>query len=247
MKYNKKYIGVVYAVIIGVLFLLIALWGRNFFNGVVWYLFSSVQRLIFGVIATMIFCRLYNKNVRQIFNFHNWKSALIAGSGFLIYAIYYAATISLGIDNIVGLTIPLIVSQIFLQQITTGFYEEIVYRGFVLEGYFEQENKDWKQRLLYASLSFCLFGLIHIVDGDLYTFFFTGILGFAFATIYIKSHNIFIPMIFHFVYDIFANMNSYIEYKSTIIFNSLNSIFDIIVAIMFIVSIIILVKENKCM
>lgn len=139
----------------------------------------------------------------------------------------------------------MIVSRIILQQITTGFYEEVVFRGLVLEGYFEQKNRDWKRRILYASLSFGLFGLIHIFDGNLYTFVFTGIVGFSFATIYLKSRNILIPMILHFVYDIIANLNYYIKYNDSPVFSSLNSIFSIIVGAMFIISAIILVKEKK--
>ena len=44
--------------------------------------------------------------------------------------------------------------HVFLQQITTGFYEEIVYRGLILGGYFEQEDRSWKKRMVYAFVSF---------------------------------------------------------------------------------------------
>ena len=60
---------------------------------------------------------------------------------------------------------PLFISHLLLQQITTGFYEEIAFRGLFLEGYFQQENRDWKRRLLYASSSFILFGFAHIIKG----------------------------------------------------------------------------------
>lgn len=52
--------------------------------------------------------------------------------------------------------------------------------------------------LIYAFASFLLFGLAQI-NGGLYGFVFTGILGFSFAVIYLKSHNIVIPMGLHFL------------------------------------------------
>lgn len=85
-----------------------------------------------------------------------------------------------------------------MQQITTGFFEEMTYRGLVLEGYFLQENKTLKPGLIYAFASFLLFGLAHI-SGGLYSFVFTGILGFSFAVIYLRFHNILIPMGLHFL------------------------------------------------
>lgn len=245
MKQDKRYVGMLYSVIINGLFIGVALWSRNFFSGATWYFFSSAHRLLFGIVATAIYCKLYSVTWKQVFCFRNWKIALVAGSGFLLYATYYVVTICVGVESIVGLTMPLLISQIFLQQITTGFYEEITCRGLFLGGYFEQENNTWKCRLLYALGSFVLFGVIHVVGGgSFYTFLFTGCVGFAFATIYLKSHNILIPMLLHFVYDIFANLSGYIEFNDTTLFQRMNAVFDIVVVVMFIVSVILLVRED---
>lgn len=245
MKCNRKYVGILYAIVINIVFLIIAYGCRPLFDGVAWYLFSSAQRLIFGCVAVGIFCKLYNRNMGQVFTLKNSKTALVAGSGFLIYFVYYVITLGLGIEKIVGLTLPLIISRLFLQQITTGLYEEIVCRGLVLEGYYEQEKRTWKKRLFYAACSFLIFGASHLIGGNLYTFVFTGMIGFSFATIYLKSHNILIPMLLHFVYDIFANMSNYVSFNTSVLFRSINSVFDIVVAFMFVISFVALVKGDK--
>jgi len=155
-------------------------------------------------------------------------------------------TLGLGIEKIVGLTFPLVISALLLQ-ITTGLYEEIVYRGLMLEGYFEQEKRDWKKRLFYAFCSFLIFGASHLinVNGNLYRFVFTGIIGFSFATIYLKSHNILVPMLLHSVYDIFADLSKCVSFNNSVLFRSINSVFDVVVGVMFVISLIVLVKEQK--
>ena len=59
-------------------------------------------------------------------------------------------------------------------------------------------------------MSFILFGLFHTVNAAsagyaLYRFFVTGVFGFAMAAVYLYSRNLIVPILIHFVYDIFAN------------------------------------------
>lgn len=83
----KKYIGVIFAIIIAALFVPIAFLGKTYLSEVRWYLFSGAHRFVFGIIATIVLCKAYKKKIGEIFNFNNWKSALIAGSGFFLYFI----------------------------------------------------------------------------------------------------------------------------------------------------------------
>lgn len=244
MKSRSSYTGILYAIILGATFTIIALWTKPHLDGVPWYLFSSLHRLVYGLAALFLFCRLYTKKPGEIFHLQNIKTALLAGSGFILYLLYYIITLFLGIDHIEELTFPLVFSHLFLQQITTGFFEEMTYRGLVLEGYFLQENKTLKAELIYAFASYLLFGLAHI-SGGLYNFVFTGILGFSFTVIYLRSHNILIPMGLHFLYDVFANMNDYIRYNDSTIFQSFNTAFPVIVAVMFLLSFCILIKYRE--
>ena len=70
-------------------------------------------------------------------------------------------------------------------------------------------------------------------------------IGSAFAVIFVKSGNILIPMILHFLYDVIANMAWYVEWNHTPAFDNLYSIFTIMLGVMFIISIIILIVPER--
>ena len=139
-------------------------------------------------------------------------------------------------------------SRIFLQQITTGFYEELNYRVLILEGY-NYGKRTVGRKIVYALISFILFGLIHVVTGwNTYRFLQTGTIGFALAVIYLNSGNIILPMILHFIYDIFANLTDYVKWSDSEIFNEIfngiNSLFSVALLLMFIISFVLLFKRE---
>ena len=152
----------------------------------------------------------------------------------------------LAIKSIDGLSVGLFLSHNILQQITTGFYEELNFRVLITEGYFYGPQK-LKNKFMYALLSFLLFGAAHLVGGgDLSTFFVTGAFGFTYAVMYLDSRNIVMPMFFHFVYDIIANMNRYVvEWKESAICVALYNQINTAYICMFVVSIVMLLKSEK--
>lgn len=243
---DKRYAGILWSVLFNTLFVILSLIGLQFLDGVPWFLYSSVLRVIFGVIIIFAVSRIYGMSAREIIGFHNWKKALIAGTGFLVYFFYYIALFSIGTKNVVGLSAGLLISQVFFQQLATGFYEELSYRLLILEGFFYQTKGSALIKLSYAAVSFVLFGTLHVVTGwSLYRFVQTGIIGFAFAAIYLISHNILIPMFLHFAYDILANIAGYIEWNNSAAFNALNSVFEVMLGVMMIISIFLIIKMDS--
>lgn len=242
---NKKYSGILLAIVITSVFVGISLLVMEVLRGTPWFLFSTVLRLIFGIIILLVVGKLYGRSVKDVLSFRGSKKALIAGTGFFVYFVYYLVVWCSGIQTITGLTTGLLISKVILQQIATGFYEELAYRTLILEGYF-YGPKNIKTKLFYGFTSFLLFGALHVVGGwNTYGFLQTGIIGFSFAVIYLKSRNIVIPMLSHFVYDIFANLAHYIEWNKSNLFVTVNSVFEIVLAIMFVISLGTLLMKGK--
>lgn len=242
---NKKYSGILWAILLASVFVGISLGVNQFLKGTAWYIFSSLLRFIFGFIILFIVKKLYGRPIKEVLSIKGSKKALIAGSGFIIFFLYYLIVWCSGIESITGLTIGLLISKVILQQIATGFYEELNYRVLVLEGYF-YGAQNIRNKLLYGFMSFLLFGAVHVVDGwSTYRFLQTGVIGFVFAVMYLKSRNILLPMILHFIYDIFANLAAFIQWNDSPLFVNMNSVFSIMLGVMFVISFILLLRRGK--
>lgn len=242
LLWDKRFSGILWAVVLGAAFLMLSMLIVNFVSGIPWYLLSSMLRAAFGVIILMLRTRLYGKTTREILSLHNSKIAILSGLGFLVFLLCYVAAVYVGCR---GISAGLFFARILLQQLTTALYEELNYRLLILEGYFHGNKSVWS-RLLYAFVSFLVLGAAHVVTGwSTSAFFLSGAIGFTFAVIYLKSGNIVIPMLLHFIYDIPTNMTSYIEWKDASLLASMNSVLENALAIMFLVSLVILIIDKS--
>ncbi|MBR5230655.1 MAG: CPBP family intramembrane metalloprotease [Clostridia bacterium] len=242
----KKYIGIVWAALLGGVFSAFSFIGIRYLQGTNWYLFSSALRIIFGIAVLVLMNRIFQRSLRDIFSPKGWKTAFFAGSGFLLYAAYMICAIVMGYRNLTVSSVSLFLSHVILQQLATGFFEEGLFRGLVLEGYFACEKKTALKRVCYAMFSFLLFGAVHVLDGfDAYRFIYTGTIGFAFAAMYLRSRNLLLPMLLHFLYDIPMNLLEYMEYTDPTLFNTWYAANEVMIGIMFLISLVMIVYEKK--
>lgn len=211
----KREIGIVFCMLFAIAFMLIAKTLMPHFYRASWYVASSVQRLLFGMVELWIFIKLFKKERwTEVIHFRNFKHGLTAGSVMFLVIFFEIVTyLIIGAKSWIDTTAPTVVSYLFFQQITTGFWEELTFRAFVMEGYYKTEHRTKKARFIYAFVSFSVFGMLHAVEYDrlpmaLYRFMTTGIWGFAFASIYLYSHNILVVMFLHFFTNIFLNAKS---------------------------------------
>ncbi|MBP5625237.1 MAG: CPBP family intramembrane metalloprotease [Lachnospiraceae bacterium] len=243
----KRYAGILSTIILTAFFIGFSIIGRKCFDGAAWFTFSSVLRLIFGCISIFLLHKIYGRSLKDIFTNYSPKTVFICGLGFFIYVIYFVTAITLGYFpvEITGLTVSLLLSRILFQQLTTGFFEEALNRGLLLEGFYCSKMSKIN-KVAYASVSFILFGLGHVISGwNTYTFLYTGTIGFVFATIYLNTHNLILPMILHFIYDIPANIVDYMKFNDSAVFNAFYSVNEVMVGVMFVISLGMLLKGKN--
>lgn len=211
MKIVKQNLGFLLVIVFYIAFTMLSTLASPFFSETHWFIVNSVLRAGFGTAALLAFMRTFGKSrLTDVINAKNIKPALFASAGIILFTVYMVVYVLGSARSFVSAEFGLWFSCLFLQQITTGFFEEMVFRGLLLEGYFTHGKRSWVRRLCYALLSLAVFGLVHTVDATsigyaVNRFMLTGALGFAFAAIYLHSHNILVPMLLHFVYDVFAS------------------------------------------
>lgn len=235
MKKIKAYlyrdIGIILCVLFYISFMAVARIARPHLDGAGWYFFSSMQRGLFGLAELAVFIKLFHKGKwTNVISFTHFKDGIFAGSGLIVYTVLLAAAIAAGAGAMIDTTFAIVFSCLICQQLTTGFWEELTFRAFLLEGYANKTNRNRWCRLAYAGISFVVFGLIHAVECGSFAdavdkFLTTGAFGFAFAAVYLYSHNILVPMLLHFIYDIPANFQQFVAVwnEEYALFNVLNN------------------------
>ena len=237
---DKRYGGFLWHFVIVVPFIGFSLLIMKFLSGTSWFIVSSVLRIIFGVAILAVVAKLFEKRPAEVLSLKNTGKALVAGAGFILLLLYEIVTVATGFGGFTGLTVGLFVTKILLQQLTTGFYEELAYRFLLLEGLKHTKNKV-STKLIYVLISSVLFGVLHCIPTwDTYTFLRTAAMGIGFAVIFVKSGNIVVPMVLHFLYDVAVKIAVHTEWNDSDIFTSLSSVFEIVLVVMVVISLVML-------
>lgn len=177
-------------------------------------LIDSLVRVVFGALSLWLLIKYFDKgNWRNVIHGKNLGAALLAGGGVLIYIlaeiiIVFTKAPASYWRELKSIPWQLLFADLICQQITTGFFEEITFRGLLLEGYYQHGERTGRRRLLYSLLSAVMFGAMHLLAGFT-TAAFAALFGFAMAAIYLHSHNILVPMLLHFLQDLVAHTTGY--------------------------------------
>lgn len=250
----KKDIGIVFCIVFFFIFIAVSNVLKPYFDGAYWYIVSSVQRILFGIIELFVFVKIYKREKwTDVIHFKNFKYGLVASIGMFLYLPFEIITYYIiGAKEWLNTTVAIVVSCLLFQQFATGFWEELTFRAFVCEGYYQRNTATAQNRLVYAFISFIVFGIVHAIECDtleiaIYRFITTGIWGFAYASIYLYTHNILVAMFMHFFTDIFLNVPIFIaEWNNSIALTILdNYVHFVFLGIIFIVAVYYLLKEPK--
>ena len=174
---------------------------------------DGILRIVFGTAALLLFVKRFQKGKwTNVIHFGNFKAGLFAGVGCLLFTLFLILQMATGARS---LEIPpqLLFAEILFHSLATGFIEEMVFRAYLMEGYYSglsEEEWTWKNRLYYSVLSALIFGAGHMIGtSSPITPVFATAFGFALASAYLYSHNILVCMLLHFLQSVFAHCRKY--------------------------------------
>ena len=252
MKSHKAMWGIIAALLFYIIFYPISAWINNNFDGAQGSMIKALQRMVFFIAELIFFVKLYKKDsIRSVLTVAQFRKALPAYVGMLVYVAFYVVAYAvIGAKSWLNTTVPIVVSYLLFVQLSTGLWEEMTFRAFVCEGYYQGEDSTFRRRLIYACISAVIFGILHALECDsseqaIYRFIITGVWGFSFASVYFYSHNLLAAACIHFFTDIFLNISVFIkEWNESILFMILDNYVQwVMLAVIFIVAVVFLRKE----
>lgn len=250
LLFNKKFSGILWTLIFEALLVGVSLIMLKILRDtppVLWYVFCIILRIVLGIGSLLVIKKVYRREVKDVLTLKNSKAASVVGIGFILYFAYWILVVCLAGKSVHNLDAVTLIFGIVLGAFSTGFCEELIFRVLFLEGYFHGE-RSLKSRLIYAFANFLIFGIPHLMNlAELRTFLHTGIIGFAFSVMYLKSRNILVPIMLHFIYDVAVNLTMFISSNGLpiVIVGVLKSGLEVMYVVMFVLSFISLLKNEN--
>ena len=125
----------------------------------------------------------------------------VAGGGQLIALKFVDAAVDLSRFAVLHQNVTMLVVSLISVWVTAAFFEEIVYRGFLLDRLLTISGPGRISAVLMSLLQAVLFGLLHIYQGPLGVVT-TGLVGFVFGLFYIaQQRNLWALILVHGTID----------------------------------------------
>lgn len=212
---NPIVFGIVTTIIIDVLFLLAHLFIPSGINNSSRLFIDSAMRIVFAVPCILLlgYC-IQNNGFRFSFKTDGFAKGLFASSAIFLFMLTMILKF-LCMTEMNTLFIPQI-PAVIAQQITTGLFEESLFRGLLMTAMLIQWGSTAKGRVMIVLVSGIFFGAAHLTNfffgGDL-----TGVLmnalgacliGIGYAAVYLYSKNLLCCMFLHAAYDIAVHISN---------------------------------------
>lgn len=125
----------------------------------------------------------------------------VAGGGQLIAVKFVDATVDLSRFAVLHQNVMMLVVSLITVWVTAAFFEEIVYRGFLLDRLLTIAGPGWISAVFVSLLQAVLFGLLHLYQGPLGVIT-TGLVGFVFGLFYFaQQRNLWALILVHGAID----------------------------------------------
>lgn len=241
---NKKYAGLIWAMIIWCLFYGTIMLSNYIFEGTAVYISNIIIKILFCSASVLAVSKIYGRKPAEVFSSDRSLQALFSGIGYIIFLIYFIVLIISGVDSLKN--------NSYLNTIMTVFsftasvlFEEILFRCLILEGYYSCENKGWKTAAVYSAVNFAVYGAVHISGGNaVYSFLLNGTIGLSVSVIYIKTRNIIIPILLQIIYCILAFVQNSCEWNGSDLLIRLLSVYYFFISVMGVLSAVMILKDD---
>lgn len=182
-----------------------------FGSGLRLYLVDSLFRAIFGTIGIVFLSQFCHEDVKSLCTNRIPRVTWLLLIPIYVYFLSYSATLSM-VESTTGMYLISFLGAI-LQQITTGYFEETVSRGIVMNAFRKHYSKV-RWRLAAVVVSGVVFGLGHIFNflfggdflGSLEQAFITAMWGMFLAAIYMVTDHLLLVMVIHAAWDIWIRI-----------------------------------------
>ncbi|MEW6607135.1 MAG: CPBP family intramembrane glutamic endopeptidase [bacterium] len=176
---------------------------------------NTITRFSAGTLLVLVLIRFGR---RDLLSFSNVKKSLVLMIPALLIAMNNFP-ISAYFNGRTNLTEPIYrVILFFIECLSVGFFEEVLFRGILLIVLVEKLEHVKGGTLISILISSLIFGLLHLVnlfDGAtlgsaLLQVGYSFLMGILWATLYLKTGNLWLVMILHAVYNFFGQVMFYL-------------------------------------